>query len=98
MLMLERNQEAFAYFELASAILEVELGPEHERTLTASRNLLKAKRSVLNIKPEFKPLWSFAALHPMPKLGKTKKKKGKKGKKKRRQRKNAWLDGDLGRC
>jgi hypothetical protein len=80
--MLERNQEAYAYFELASAILEVELGPEHERTLTASRNLLKAKRSVLNVKPEYKPLWSFAALNPMPKLAK-KKKKGKKGKKKK---------------
>ena len=34
MYMLERNQEALAYFELAEAILECELGPDHERTLT----------------------------------------------------------------
>lgn len=81
MLMLDRNQEAYAYFELASAILEVELGPEHERTLTASRNLKKSKRTVLNITPEFQPLWSFAAQNPLPKLGKKKKKK--KGKKKK---------------
>lgn len=36
MYMLERNQEAKAYFELAEAILECELGPNHERTLTVS--------------------------------------------------------------
>jgi len=34
MYMLERNQEGKAYFELAHAILECELGPHHERTLT----------------------------------------------------------------
>lgn len=34
MLYLERNDEANAYLELAEAILEVELGPDHERTLT----------------------------------------------------------------
>ena len=37
MYMLERNQEAMAYFELAQAILECELGPNHERTLTVSQ-------------------------------------------------------------
>lgn len=36
MYMLERNQESVAYFELAHAILECELGPNHERTLTVS--------------------------------------------------------------
>lgn len=39
MYMLERNQEAKAYFELSQAILECELGPNHERTMTASRNI-----------------------------------------------------------
>lgn len=34
MLLLEWNDEANAYFELAEAILEVEIGPDHERTLT----------------------------------------------------------------
>jgi hypothetical protein len=36
MYMLERNQECLAYFELAEAILECELGPSHERTMTVS--------------------------------------------------------------
>lgn len=36
MYMLERNQECLAYFELANAILECELGPSHERTMTVS--------------------------------------------------------------
>lgn len=40
MYMLERNQEATAYFELSHAILECELGPSHERTMTVSKNLL----------------------------------------------------------
>ena len=53
MYQLERNQEANAYFELAFAILEFELGPNHERTLTVGRNLKKIKRTVLNIVPEF---------------------------------------------
>lgn len=35
MFMLERNEEAKAYFELSNAILECELGPNHERTLTS---------------------------------------------------------------
>ena len=37
MYMLERNQESKAYFELASAIMDAELGPHHERTLTVSK-------------------------------------------------------------
>mmetsp|Transcript_28706 Transcript_28706/g.25411 ORF Transcript_28706/g.25411 Transcript_28706/m.25411 type:complete len:87 (+) Transcript_28706:332-592(+) len=86
MLTLEtRNQEALAFFELAEAIFEVELGSQHERTLTASRNIGKAKRTVLNIKPEYPSLWSFAAINPNPKLVMKKRgKKGKKGKKKKR--------------
>ena len=78
----DRNQEALAFFELAEAIFEVELGSQHERTLTASRNISKAKRTVLDVKPEYPQLWSFAAINPNPKL--TKKKKGKKGKKKKK--------------
>mmetsp|Transcript_4956 Transcript_4956/g.6364 ORF Transcript_4956/g.6364 Transcript_4956/m.6364 type:complete len:170 (+) Transcript_4956:313-822(+) len=82
MYMLERNQEAKAYFELSAAILESELGPHHERTLTANKNITKSSRTVLDIKPEFKPLWMTAVPHPNPKTKKGKKKKGK-GKKKR---------------
>ncbi len=41
MYMLERNKEAAAYFELAHAILECELGPSHERTMTVSRAFFK---------------------------------------------------------
>ena len=79
--MLERNEEAKAYFELAQAIFECELGSQHERTLTAQRNIYKVKRTDLGIVPEFRPLWTTAVPDPAPKKGK-KKKKGKKGKKK----------------
>jgi len=75
---LERNQEALAYFELAGAILETHLGPDHERTRTASRNILKAKRTSLNVTPEFQPLWHFPVIDPFPKKTKGKKKKKKK--------------------
>lgn len=81
MYMLERNPEAKAYFELAYAIFDCELGPQHERTLTAERNIKKSDRTVLGIKPEYKALWYTAIPHPVPKGGK-KKKKGK-GKKKK---------------
>jgi len=78
MFMLERNQEAKAYFELANAILECELGPQHERTLTSKRNILKINRTVLDIQPEFRTLWTTALPHPAPKSKKGKKKKKKK--------------------
>ena len=80
MFMLERNEESKAYFELANAILECELGPQHERTLTSARNIKKVNRTVLGIVPEFRPLWTTALDHPCPK-GKKKKKGGKKKKK-----------------
>jgi len=60
--------------------MEAELGLNHERTLTTSRNTDKANRTVLNIVPHFRPLWTTAVPHPAP--AKKKKKKGKKGKKK----------------
>ena len=80
MFMLERNEEAKAYFELANAILECELGPQHERTLTSARNISKVNKTVLGIVPKFKPLWTTALPHPAPKGKKKKKKKGKKKK------------------
>lgn len=36
MFMLERNEEAKAYFQLSNAIFDHELGPNHERTITVS--------------------------------------------------------------
>jgi len=45
MYLLERNQESKAYFELAHAILDSELGPHHERTLTVS-NLYSSAQQV----------------------------------------------------
>jgi hypothetical protein len=42
---------------------------------------MKSKRTVLDIKPEFRQLWTTALPHPAPKSKKGKKKKGK-GKKK----------------
>ena len=41
---------------------------------------MKSKRTVLDIKPEFKQLWTTALPHPAPKSKKGKKKKGKKKK------------------
>lgn len=81
MYMLERNQESKAYFELSNAIMDAELGPQHERTLTTKRNLLKADRTFLDVKPEFRQIWETAMYHPCPPP--SKKKKGKKGKKKK---------------
>ena len=82
MFMLERNQEAKAYFELANAIFDCELGPMHERTMTSARNISKVKKTDLGIVPEFRPLWTTAVLDPAPKS--KKKKKGKKGKGKKK--------------
>lgn len=81
MYILERNQESKAYFELANAIMEAELGPNHERTLTTSRNQLKASKTKLDIVPQFRMLWTTAVPHPCPPKGKGGKKKKGKGKK-----------------
>ena len=77
MLLLERNSEANAYFELAQAILEVEVGHDHERTLTVGQNLKRAKRCVSEHIPEYQQLWKFAVLNPLPAKKKKKKKKKK---------------------
>jgi hypothetical protein len=45
MFLLERNQEAKAFLELSNAIMEGELGPDHERTLTTGRNCIKASKT-----------------------------------------------------
>lgn len=82
MMALERNEEAKAYFELANAILECELSPNHERTLTTARNIDKVKRTDIGHIPEYKTLWMTALPSPVPKT-KKKGKKGKKGKKKK---------------
>jgi hypothetical protein len=41
---------------------------------------MKGKRTVLDIKPQFRQLWTTALPHPAPKSKKGKKKKGKKKK------------------
>jgi tetratricopeptide (TPR) repeat protein len=82
MYMLERNAESKAYFELSGAIMDAELGPHHERTLTTVRNLLKSDRTFLDHKPEYRQLWETYMHHPNPPAGKKGKKKGK-GKKKK---------------
>lgn len=77
MFMLERNQEAMAYFKLAEAVFEAELGPYHNRTSTASRNITKCQKAYFNNIPEFKMLWTAYEDDPY------KKKPKKKGKKKK---------------
>lgn len=67
---------------MSNAILETELGVDHERSVTAKRNINRADRSVFDIRrPEYKPLWKTAVLLPVPKK---KKKGGKKGGKKKK--------------
>jgi len=83
MFMLERNQESKAYFELANAIMDAELGQHHERTLTTARNLLKSDRTFMDIKPEFRQLWETVIKYPFPLAPGGKKKKKKGGKKKK---------------
>ena len=82
MYMLERNQEAKAFLELSNAIMDAELGPDHERTLTTARNILKANRTQLHLKPEYRYLWTTFDRHPNP----GGKKKGKKGKGKKKKK------------
>lgn len=80
MYILERMQESKAFFELSAAIMDAELGPHHERTLTTVRNVQKAGKNYMEIKPEFRYLWTTYMHHPCPPK-KGKKKKKKKGKK-----------------
>ncbi|KAL4481373.1 hypothetical protein ABPG72_010526 [Tetrahymena utriculariae] len=78
MFMLERNHESLAYFKLAEAVFEAELGPFHNRTSTAARNIKKCEKGqFLNI-PQYRTLWETYENDPYPKKGK---KKGKKKKK-----------------
>lgn len=79
MFYLERNQECKAYFELANAIMDAELGPNHERTLTTARNILKSNKTVLDVKAEYRFLWTTY----IPTMGGGGKKKKGKGKKKK---------------
>lgn len=82
MYLLERNPESKAFLELSNAIMEAELGPEHERTLTTARNILKSQRTLMHLKPEYRHLWWTWDRDPRP--GGKKKKKGKKGKGKKK--------------
>jgi len=59
--------------------MDAELGPNHERTLTTARNILKSNKTVLDVKAEYRFLWSTY----IPTMGGAKGKKGKKGKKKK---------------
>ena len=80
---LERYREAYAYIELAEAILDMILGPNHPRTLSSKQNLSRVKRTEFIPTPEFYPVWSKQYVDPFPKKGK----KGKKGKKKKKGKK-----------
>lgn len=79
MYQIQRFKEALIYFELANAIIDCHLGPQHERTLLTQRNFTNAKKISSNMPPEFQTLWTTAVLNPYPE----KKKKKKKGKKKK---------------
>ena len=48
MFRLERNLESKAYFEIAHAIMNTELGQHHERTLITGRNVKKMERGTID--------------------------------------------------
>ena len=60
--------------------MDAELGPNHERTLTTARNILKSNRTVLDVKSEYRLLWYTYIPTLATKGGKKKKGKGKKKK------------------
>lgn len=49
--MLGRSQEALGYIEIAEVVLDTELGPHHERTMTARNNLKKVTRGTFDNQP-----------------------------------------------
>ena len=57
--------------------MDAELGPNHERTLTTARNIMKSNKTVLDVKAEYRFLWTTY----IPTIG------GKKGKKKKSKKK-----------
>jgi len=55
---LGRSQEALAYFKIAQAILECELGNCHTRSLTATGNIAKCEKEYFENVPSYKFLWA----------------------------------------
>lgn len=49
--MLGRSQEALGYIEIAEVVLDTELGPHHERTMTARNNLKKITHGTFENQP-----------------------------------------------
>ncbi len=72
---LDRTAEALTYFELAHAIMDLELGKFNQRTLAVGQNIKKVKRKYIGHTPSYQTLWRCYT----PKEGITQKKtKGKK--------------------
>ena len=55
--MLRRSQEALGYIEIAEAVLDTELGPHHERTMTSRSNLKKLCQGTFDNQPAFRKFW-----------------------------------------
>lgn len=63
-------------------MLDTELGPHHERTMTARNNLKKISHGTFENKPEFRKFWEVFEEDKFEKKKKKKKEDGgKKGKK-----------------
>jgi tetratricopeptide (TPR) repeat protein len=82
MMLLKRNEEANAYFELSYVILDSLLGSAHERCLLAKENFQRSRHKFLEVRPTYPRMWYAAVVDPTGGQ-KKKKKKGKKGKKKK---------------
>lgn len=80
--MLGRSQQALGYIEIAEVVLDTELGPHHERTMTSRYNLKKITRGMFENKPAFRKFWQVFEEDLFEKKKKKKKDDGgKKGKK-----------------
>eukprot|EP01017_Pseudomicrothorax_dubius_P003155 TRINITY_DN10386_c0_g1_i2.p1 TRINITY_DN10386_c0_g1~~TRINITY_DN10386_c0_g1_i2.p1 ORF type:complete len:572 (-),score=163.12 TRINITY_DN10386_c0_g1_i2:87-1802(-) len=79
---LDRHQESFSYLNLAVAIFQAELGQFHHRTLSAHRNLMKAKKIAFVNLTERQVPWEAYPKAEFPIREKVKKEKKAKPKKK----------------
>ena len=55
--MLQRSQEALGYMEIAEVVLDTQLGPHHERTMTSRNNLKKLTKGTFDNQPAMRKFW-----------------------------------------
>ena len=56
-MIMNRNNEACQYFELAHSIMDLHLGRFNERTLIAEQNGIKNKKAFIQNPPAYHTMW-----------------------------------------